>query len=107
MKYLLLIIGDDIKINNIFLDYIFKSYIDKFGNLGDIKFIDKSEKNIFDIIKENRKMINMDLRDVKEFLIDTTKYLITAVSVIFIILYVSYTLVGSILKKKGMTINES
>ena len=30
----------------------------------------------------------MDLRDVKEFLIDTTKYLLTAGSVIFIILYV-------------------
>ena len=30
----------------------------------------------------------MDLRDVKEFLIDTTKYLLTAASVIFIILYV-------------------
>ena len=30
----------------------------------------------------------MDLRDVKEFLIDTTKYLLTAASVIFVILYV-------------------
>lgn len=30
----------------------------------------------------------MDLRDAKEFLIDTTKYLLTAASVIFIIMYV-------------------
>ena len=30
----------------------------------------------------------MDLRDVKEFLIDTTKYVLTAVVVIFIIMYV-------------------
>ena len=46
MNDLLLILGEDIKINTPFLNYIFKSYILKFGELGDIKFIDKNDKNI-------------------------------------------------------------
>ncbi|MSN96527.1 CinA family protein [Campylobacter sp. FMV-PI01] len=41
MKNLLLIISSSIKINQPFLDYIFKSYIENFGNLDDIKFIEK------------------------------------------------------------------
>lgn len=55
MDELILIIGDDIKINNAFLNYIFKSYIAKFGNLCDIKFIDKNDKNIFEIIENLTK----------------------------------------------------
>ena len=50
MNDLLLILGDDIKINTPFLNYIFKSYILKFGELGDIKFIDKNDKNIIENI---------------------------------------------------------
>lgn len=33
--------------------------------------------------------------------------MVVAIPVIFIVLYISYTLAGKILKKKGMTLNES
>ncbi|NLK67165.1 MAG: CinA family protein [Campylobacteraceae bacterium] len=51
MKELILIIGDDIKINRVFLSYLFNTYISKFGSLTDVKFIDRSDKDIFKDIK--------------------------------------------------------
>ncbi|CZE47461.1 CinA family protein [Campylobacter geochelonis] len=46
MNNALLIIGEDIKINQPFLNYIFENYMAKFGELGDIKFIEKNDKNM-------------------------------------------------------------
>lgn len=50
MNDLLLILGEDIKINTPFLNYIFISYVSNFGELGDVKFIDKNDKNIIEDI---------------------------------------------------------
>lgn len=45
MKNLILIIGDDLRINRPFLDYIFENYEKKFGVLDDIKFLRNRDKN--------------------------------------------------------------
>lgn len=46
MKHAILIIGDDLRINEPFIEYIYSHYKEKFYEMGDIKFISKTNKNL-------------------------------------------------------------
>ncbi|QKF64330.1 CinA family protein [Campylobacter corcagiensis] len=50
MQELILIIGSDIKINGPFFNYILKDYVENFGSLADIKFIETGAE-IFKILE--------------------------------------------------------
>ena len=51
MKNALLIIGEDIGVNAPFLDYIFCAYKRHFGELGEFRFVSKSDKELPFIIE--------------------------------------------------------
>lgn len=46
MKHAILIIGEDLRINRPFLRYIIERYEEKFCEPGDLKFINKNDKNL-------------------------------------------------------------
>lgn len=52
---IILIIGDDLRINKEFLNYIFESYEDVFGELGELNFVPKSSKDLPFIIENFTK----------------------------------------------------
>ncbi|KEA46184.1 competence protein [Campylobacter mucosalis] len=47
MKHAMLIVGDDLLINSPYMDYIFKSYKEYFGEIGSIKFQSKNSELLF------------------------------------------------------------
>ena len=54
MRQSILIIGEDLEINREFLNYIFQSYEDHFGELGVVSFAPKNSKELPFIIDINR-----------------------------------------------------
>lgn len=56
MKHILIVVGEDIKINDLFLNYIFSSYQKHFNELGVIAYIDDADKEMpFKIEKYSRQ----------------------------------------------------
>lgn len=52
MSHIILIVGEELRMNYDYLSYIFKEYQDHFGELGEIKFITKTNKNLPFIIED-------------------------------------------------------
>ena len=50
MKNLILIIGDEIRVNRPFLNYIFEIYENKFGVLDDVIFVRNKDTNLAEIL---------------------------------------------------------
>ncbi|AQW82031.1 competence/damage-inducible domain protein [Campylobacter pinnipediorum subsp. pinnipediorum] len=51
MKHRMLIVGDDLRVNKEHLSYIYDSYEEHFGEVGDINFVSKSDNEILFIVE--------------------------------------------------------
>ncbi|PSM52011.1 NMN amidohydrolase [Campylobacter blaseri] len=75
MRSIILIIGEDIRANTSFLNYIFKEYVKNYKELDDLKFIDKNNKNLSDIFDK----LSRDYENIFVFASNETYHLVARV----------------------------